>query len=148
MTCGWVPSDTIATNLAYVIPDPMGLQFAIIESRMFMTWQKTVGGYLGQAGCRFSGTVTWNNLPLPDPSKEDLLRLMMAGRRVLDARAHHPGQSLKSLYDPMVMPTDLREAHRTLDAIMDRLMGAPAWLKDDDGARRRLLFARYAGQAA
>ena len=40
---------------------------------------------------------------------------------VLDARAEHPGATLADLYDPDLMPANLRKAHRTLDAAVDRL---------------------------
>lgn len=57
-------SGIIAGNKIYACADPNGLAFAVIESRMFMTWQQTSGGRL-ESRCRFSNTVAWNNLPLP-----------------------------------------------------------------------------------
>lgn len=48
----------------YTCIDTDGFNFAIIESSMFITWQKAVGGRL-KNDCNFSNTVVWNNLPLP-----------------------------------------------------------------------------------
>ena len=40
---------------------------------------------------------------------------------MLDARAVHPGATLSDLYDPDLMPPNLRRAHQTLDRAVDRL---------------------------
>ncbi len=45
-TCDWYTSDIIAGNKIYTCADPDGLAFAVIESCMFMTWQKAIGGRL------------------------------------------------------------------------------------------------------
>ena len=40
---------------------------------------------------------------------------------MLDARADHPGATLADLYDPDLMPPNLRRAHQALDRAVDRL---------------------------
>lgn len=141
-TCDWYTSDIIAGNKIYTCADPDGLAFAVIESCMFMTWQKAIGGRL-KSDPNFSNTVVWNNLPLPALDDETRTALIEAGRNVLVARANHPGQSLADLYDPDYMPTDLRAAHRELDKVADVAFGARKWLKDDDDARLQVLFKSY-----
>lgn len=142
MTCDWYTPDIIAGDMVYTSPDRDGLAFAVIESRMFMTWQQTIGGRL-ESRCRFSNTVVWNNLPLPALDDDTRAALIEAGRNVLAARANHPGQSLADLYDPDYMPTDLRAAHLELDKIADVAFGAGKWLKDDDDTRLQVLFKSY-----
>lgn len=142
-TCDWYTSDIIAGDKVYTCIDPDGLAFAVIESRMFMTWQKAIGGRL-KSDPNFSNTVVWNNLPLPALDDETRTALIEAGRNVLVARANHPDQSLADLYDPDYMPTDLRAAHRELDKIADRAFGARTWLKDDADTRLKVLFDGYA----
>lgn len=141
-TCDWYTSDIIAGNKIYTCADPDGLAFAVIESCMFMTWQKAIGGRL-KSDPNFSNTVVWNNLPLPALDDDTRAALIEAGRNVLAARANHPGQSLADLYDPDYMPTDLRAAHRELDKIADVAFGARKWLKDDDDTRLQVLFKSY-----
>ena len=46
-----------------------------------------------------------------------------AAQAVLDARAAHPGSTLADLYDPLAMPADLRKAHDSLDALVDKAYG-------------------------
>ena len=40
---------------------------------------------------------------------------------VLDAREAHPGATLADLYDPNLMPPNLRRAHQAVDRAVDRL---------------------------
>lgn len=131
----------IASDLLFVIEDPEGLNFAIMESSMFMTWLKTVGGRL-ESRCRFSNTVVWNNLPLPQLSDELRREVIDAGRGVIDARAGHEGQSLADLYDPDFMPADLRKAHQRLDKVVDVAFGAKKTCADNE-ERLQVLFDRY-----
>ena len=146
-TCDWYTSDIIAGDKVYTCIDPDGLAFAVIESCMFMTWQKAIGGRL-KSDPSFSNTVVWNNLPLPALDDETRTALIEAGRNVLAARANHPGQSLADLYDPDYMPTDLRAAHRELDKVADVAFGADRRLGDDDDARLKILFDSYARMTA
>lgn len=142
-TCDWCMSDIIAGNKIYTCADPDGLAFAVIESRMFMAWQKAIGGRL-KSDPNFSNTVVWNNLPLPALDDDTCMALIGAGRGVLAARVNHPGQPLADLYDPDYMPADLRAAHRELDKVADVAFGAGTWLKDDDDTRLKVLFDGYA----
>ena len=141
-TCDWYGPEIIAGNKIYTCDDPDGFNFAVMESAMFMTWQKAIGGRL-KSDPGFSNTVVWNNLPLPQLSDELRQKVIDAGRGVIDARAKHEGQSLADLYDPDYMPTDLRAAHRELDKVADVAFGAGKWLKDDDDARLQVLFKSY-----
>lgn len=142
-TCDWCSPEIIAGDSCMTCVDPDGFNFAIIESRMFMAWQKGIGGRL-KSDCRFSNTVAWNTLPLPEVDADLRGRIVEAGRAVLAARAAHAGQSLADLYDPDVMPVDLRRAHEALDRLVDCAFGADGWLRSDDDARLRLLLRQYA----
>lgn len=141
-TCDWFESDVISSDLLYTCVDPDGFAFAIIESSMFITWQKAIGGRL-KSDCRFSNTVVWNNLPLPAISEELRGKVIAAGKAVLDARANHPESSLAQLYNPTVMPVDLRKAHQELDKVVDRAFGASKPCRTND-ERLKILFNNYA----
>lgn len=141
-TCDILSPDVIATDLLFTCDDPDGFNFTIIESSMFMTWQKAVGGRL-ESRCRFSNTVVWNNLPLPALDDAARQKVIDAGKAVLDARKAHPGQSLADLYDPDCMPQDLRKAHESLDKVVDAAFGAAKPCKSND-ERLQILFDRYA----
>lgn len=142
-TCDLYSPEIIASDLLFTCMDPAGFNFSIIESSMFMAWQKGIGGRL-ESRCRFANTVVWNTLPLPELDEALKLQIIEAGQGVLAARANHAGQSLADLYDPDVMPLDLRKAHEELDKLVDKAFGSGKWLRDDDGERLRILFDRYA----
>ena len=141
-TCDYYSPDIIAGDKVYICSDPDGFNFAIIESSMFMTWQKAIGGRL-KSDCSFSNTVVWNNLPLPAISEELRGKVIAAGKAVLDARANHPGRSLADLYDPDYMLVDLRKAHQELDKVVDRAFGASKPCRTND-ERLKILFNNYA----
>lgn len=140
-TCEWYSSDVIAGDKVYTCIDIDGFNFAIIESSMFMTWQKAIGGRL-KNDCSFSNTVVWNTIPLPELNHEVRWGVIEAGQEVLAARANHPGQSLADLYDPDFMPSDLRRAHRELDKIVDMAFGAVRLCASND-ERLQMLFDSY-----
>ncbi|MGN0038798.1 MAG: DNA methyltransferase, partial [Coriobacteriales bacterium] len=121
-TCGFISPETIPGDKVYVCDDPDGFQFAIISSKIFILWQKTVGGRL-KSDPSFSNTVVWNTLPVPQFSSEKRQHIIRAGKAVLDAREAHPGKSLADLYDPDRMPADLLAAHKTLDAAVEAAYG-------------------------
>lgn len=141
-TCDWFDPEVIASNLNFTCVDPDGFAFAIIESSMFMVWQKAIGGRL-KSDCRFSNTVVWNNLPLPQIPEELRQRVINAGLSVLQARANHPGQSLADLYGPDYMPVDLRKAHIALDKVVDLAFGASKPCATNE-ERLQILFNNYA----
>lgn len=142
ITCAWLPPEIITGNANFTCVDPDGFNFAIIESAMFMAWQKGIGGRL-KSDCRFSNTLVWNTLPLPPVGDATRSAIIAAGKAVLAARANHPGSSLADLYDPTFMPADLRHAHQDLDKIVDTAFGARAWLRNDNDARLQILFDDY-----
>lgn len=141
-TCAYFSPNIITSDSCFTCIDTTGLAFAVIESKMFMVWQKTIGGRL-KSDCRFSNTLVWNNLPLPPLSEEMKQQLILAGKNVLEARKNHPGQSLADIYDPNFMPQDLRKAHLALDKVADVAFGAKQLCTSDD-ERLEILFRSYA----
>lgn len=141
-TCEYYSPDVISSDANITCADPDGFNFAIIESAMFMAWQKGIGGRL-KSDCRFSNTLVWNTLPLPPVDDATRSAITAAGKAVLAARANHSGSSLADLYDPTFMPADLLHAHQDLDKTVDTAFGARAWLRNDNDARLQILFDDY-----
>ena len=73
----------------------------------------------------------YNTYPIPPKDADRSSRTAMSSssgpylerlaQAVLDARAEHPGATLADLYDPDLMPPNLRRAHQALDRAVDRL---------------------------
>lgn len=134
-------AETIASNLVFQTPDEDGLQFALISSSMFITWQKTVGGRL-ESRLRFANTLTWNTFPVPELSEQDQAAIINGGKAVLEARAKFPNRSLADQYQPLAMDPDLLKAHDKLDKAVDKAFGAPRKLTNEK-QRQELLFQNY-----
>jgi hypothetical protein len=137
---GWLEPPTIPSNLVRVLLNAIRSDFALITSRMHMAWLRNIGGRL-ESRYRYSIGIVYNPFPWPqldEPAKQKLEKLAQA---VLDARAAHAGATLADLYDPDVMPPDLRKAHRALDEAVDRLYRKEPFASDRE--RVEHLFGLY-----
>ena len=141
-TAGQIGPEVIAGNKIYVVDDIDGVQFALISSSMFITWQKTVGGRL-KSDLNFANTLTWHTFPVPELDEKTRTSIIKAGQGVLDARALHPDRSLADAYNPLAMDPALVKAHDKLDREVDRAFGSDRKLTTER-QRLEILFARYA----
>jgi hypothetical protein len=105
---------------------------------MHMAWLHYFGGRL-KSDVRYSAGLVYNTFPLPP--KADLSKLEPHAQAILDARASHPDATLADLYDPDLMPADLRKAHRDNDRAVDRLYRRSGFASDRE--RVEHLFMLY-----
>lgn len=141
--CGWIEPPFVPSDLLFVLIDATLADFAIVSSAMHMAWMRTVAGR-HESRYRYSAGVVYNTFPLPEGFGEarHATKLDVPARAVLNARAAHPDATLADLYDPDLMPPDLRRAHRDLDRAVDRLYrGRPAFKSESE--RLQHLFGLY-----
>ena len=120
---GWLEPPTIPSNLVRALEGATLVDFALLTSAMHMAWLRHVGGRL-ESRYRYSIGLVYNTFPtLPGfgNGSVDLSKLEPLAQAVLDARAAHPDATLAELYDPDLMPPNLRRAHQALDRAVDRL---------------------------
>ena len=120
---GWLEPPTIPSNLVRALEGATLVDFALLTSAMHMAWLRHVGGRL-ESRYRYSIGLVYNTFPtLPGfgNGSVDLSKLEPLAQAVLDARAAHPDATLAELYDPDLMPPNLRRAHQALDCAVDRL---------------------------
>lgn len=134
-------SSVICGDANFRIIDSDGLQFALISSSMFITWQKTIGGRL-KSDLRFANTLTWNTFPTPVLDQGQREQIIEAGKDVLAARALHPDRPLAEHYNPLAMDPTLLKAHDKLDRAVDKAFGAPRKLNTEE-QRLEVLFRNY-----
>jgi hypothetical protein len=168
---GFFPKEYILQDTCTALPNATLYHFGILTSAMHMAWVRYTCGRL-KSDYRYSANIVYNNFPWPDldadvpKDKISMDKVEAAAQAVLDARAAHQGgaapASLATLYDPDLMPADLRQAHAALDALVDKLYlsGVPKAAKPDqadqltqgakagrkklnDQSRVALLFERY-----
>ena len=137
---GFLGPDTVISNLAFAIYDAEPWLFGLLTSRMHMVWARAVGGQL-ETRLRYSNTIVYNNFPVRELSDVEKQKLTELALRVLDVREYHCEKTLAELYDPDLMPANLREAHEAVDRFVDGLYSKHPYETDED--RLSDLFAMY-----
>ena len=113
-----IPSEKLRVLLGATRPI-----FGLLTSTMHMAWMRAVTGRL-ESRYMYSVGVVYNTFPTPPGFMNgniDLSKLEQLAKTVLDARADYPDTTLAELYDPDLMPSNLRRAHQALDRAVDRL---------------------------
>ena len=120
---GWLQPPIIPSNAIRLLENATLIDFALLTSTMHMAWMRHVGGRL-ESRYRYSIGLVYNTFPTP-PSfisgNTNLSKLEPLAQAVLEARDVHTDATLADLYDPDLMPPNLRRAHQALDRAVDRL---------------------------
>ena len=138
---GWLEPPIIPSEKLRLLPDATLADFALLTSAMHMAWMRAVTGRM-KSDYMYSVGVVYNTFPLPPGFADaDTTALEPLAQAVLDARSAHPGATLADLYDPDLMPPDLRRAHHALDRSVDRLYRRQRFTSERE--RVEYLFALY-----
>ena len=120
---GWLEPPVIPSEKLRLLLDATLADFALLTSAMHMAWMRTITGRM-KSDYMYSVGVVYNTFPLPPgfhTNSSIIAKLEPLAQAVLDARAAHPDATLADLYDPDLMPPNLRKAHQALDRAVDRL---------------------------
>ena len=140
---GWLEPPVIPSNLVRILENATLVGFALLTSAMHMAWLRHIGGRL-ESRYRYSIGLVYNTFPIPFgfmARNVNLTKLEPLAQAVLDARAAHPEATLADLYDPDLMPPNLRRAHQALDRAVDRLYRRARFSSERE--RVEHLFALY-----
>lgn len=140
----WIPvaefdDGTVASNKATIVYPASDWMLAFLQSQMYQTWVRVVGGRL-KSDPTITADLSFNSFPWPEFDDDAKSRLAAHGHEVLGIRAEYPTMSLGALYDARSMPADLEAAHEALDVLVDGLYGLAGPSFTD---RERALFDRY-----
>ena len=136
---GWLEPPIIPSNKLRLLLEATLVEFALLTSAMHMAWLRYIGGRI-KSDFQYSVGVVYNTFPMP-PGDADLRKLEPLAQAVLDARAAHSRATLADLYDPNLIPPNLRRAHDALDRAVDRLYRRSGFSSERDRAEH--LFALY-----
>ena len=137
---GYLGPDTVISDSANAVYDAEPWLFGLLTSRMHMVWTRAVGGKM-KTDYRYSNTIVYNNFPVRELTGAEKQELTQLALRVLDVREYHCEKTLAELYDPELMPANLREAHEAVDAFVDGLYSKRMYETDEE--RLSDLFAMY-----
>ena len=121
---GFLDGETIPTNQVQIVPDAGIYHFGVLTSNVHMSWMRAVCGRL-EMRYRYTAKIVYNNFPWPIPTEEQKVRIEQIAQNILDIRAKYPNSSLSDLYDEVLMPQDLRAAHRENDKAVMEAYGLP-----------------------
>ena len=119
---GWLDKETIAGDKLFTVANAGVYHFGVLTSNVHMAWMRAVCGRL-KSDYSYSNTIVYNNFPWPDATGEQKTTVEKLAQAVLDSRAQYPESSLADLYDPLIMPQGLLNAHRELDRAVMKLYG-------------------------
>ncbi len=119
---GFLDKNIISSDSVHIIPNATFYHFAILTSCVHMAWMRAVAGRL-ELRYRYSKDIVYNNFPWAEISETDKEKLEQLAQAILDARKLYPDSSLASLYDPLVMPQELKKAHQNLDKAVMKYYG-------------------------
>ncbi|MCB1416523.1 MAG: class I SAM-dependent DNA methyltransferase, partial [Nitratireductor sp.] len=137
---GWLGADVVANQKLRILPDPELYEFAVLTSSMHMAWLRSIGGRM-KSDPSYTTGIVYNTFPWPQMNQKQEVRVSELAQAILDARDNHPGSTLADLYDPDLMPPDLRKAHTALDKAVDRLYRAKPF--ESERERVEHLFMLY-----
>ena len=115
----YIPIPFISPNIiingsSLLISDANNYDFGILESKIHMAWMRAVAGRL-ETRYQYSKELVYSNFPWPNITDKQKEKITKTAQEILDARKNHPQNSLADLYDPLLMPIDLRKAHKAND---------------------------------
>lgn len=145
LPCGYEPSGTIISNLAFALYDAPLWNMALIASRLHLVWIGTVCGKM-KTDFRYSNTLGWNTFPVPFLTEQNKADLTACAENILLAREAHFPATIADLYDPEKMPDNLRAAHDHNDEVLERIYIGRRFRNDTE--RLEKLFDLYTKMTA
>ncbi|MBR1579355.1 MAG: class I SAM-dependent DNA methyltransferase [Selenomonadaceae bacterium] len=119
---GYLDSNVIVGVKVFMIPDAELFHFGVLTSSVHMAWTRALCGRL-KSDYSYSSSIVYNNFPWCERTVE----IEQTAQRILDVRAKYPSRTLAALYDPKLMPIELRAAHEANDrAVMSAYGFAPS----------------------
>ena len=114
--------NTISTNANLIIPEANLYHYGILTSSVHMAWMRVVAGRL-KSDYRYSKDIVYNNFIWITATEQQKEQISKTAQAILDARKLYPDSSLADLYDPLLMPLELRKAHKANDKAVLALYG-------------------------
>ena len=121
---GFFNKDSIAGDSCILIPNGNLELFGILNSSVHMTWVKYICGRL-KDDYRYSIEIVYNNFPFAEIEEIDANKLSELSESILEYRKNS-GQTLETLYDPILMPIELRRLHEKINKLVYKIYELPS----------------------
>ena len=137
---GYLDSRYIISDSAQSIYDAPLWTFALLVSKLHLSWVQTVSGKL-KGDFRYSAIICYNTFPVPKLTQKNTFDLTHCAENILLAREAHWPATIADLYDPEAMPENLRSAHERNDEVLERIYIGRRFKNDTE--RLEKLFELY-----
>ncbi len=128
---GFLPSTVMISDAGYFMPYADLYTFGVLNSNVHMAWMRVVAGRL-KSDYRYSNFIVYNNFPWPQLNENQKKKIEQTAQAILDARELYSNCSLADLYDTVLMPKELREAHRANDRAVMKAYGFDISMTEED----------------
>ena len=135
----YIGKEAVANNRVLIVPNGDLYHFGILTSRIHLEWMRLVAGTLG-TGFNYSIFIVYNNFPFPDASEEDKEKIIKTASKILEVREKYSDWTFAEMYDPLIMPLDLRKAHEENDKAVEKAYGKTF---KDSSERIEFLLQKY-----
>lgn len=136
----FIKSDTVISNAARIIYNPIPWVFALLSSKIHNIWVNVVAGRL-ETRIQYSNTLCYNTFPVPSISEKQKQELQKHVYKILEEREKHSEKTIAERYQPGKMPDGLREAHHQNDLAVERCYRTKPFESDEE--RLEYLFKLY-----
>jgi hypothetical protein len=121
----------IINNAMFAIPSDDLSIFGLIENKVFTVWVKNISSRL-KSDYQISATAVYNTMPFPELTAEQKVELGKLVEVVLEFRKKYSDTSLGDLYDPILMPVEMKKAHENLDKYVLQVYGLKSSSSDEE----------------
>ena len=128
---GFLSSTVMISDAGYFMPYADLYTFGVLNSNVHMAWMRVVAGRL-KSDYRYSNFIVYNNFPWPQLNENQKKKIEETAQEILNARELYPDCSLADLYDAVLMPKELREAHRANDRAVMTAYGFDISMTEED----------------
>ena len=119
---GYMDDGVLCSDKVRIMPEGKLYHLGILTSNVHMAWMRTICCRL-KSDYSYTVNDVYNNFPWPSPTDEQRKIIENTAQAILDARALYPDSSLADLYDPLLMPKELRDAHTKNDIAVMKAYG-------------------------
>lgn len=111
---GFLDDSVVCADSLRLVSNAELYHFGVLTSSIHMTWLRTVGGRL-KSDYRYSKNIVYNNFIWCEPTDKQKKVIEQSAQNILDIRVKYPDATFADLYDEVIMPYDLRDAHKKND---------------------------------
>ena len=145
LPCTLINHLAIVTFKCFAIYDAPLWNMAVVASKLHLAWIAAVCGRL-EMRYSYSNTLGWNTFPVPLLTEQNKADLTACAESILLAREAHFPATIADLYDPQIMPDNLRAAHARNDEVLERIYIGRRFKNDTE--RLEKLFDLYTKMTA